>query len=199
MSKLSLSVTMELHFLRDFLDHLERDAARDWNELEARAENGEFEDIGDYESAMDYPLFRAEFGARAVYYELSALLESQLQALAEPAWRRLNSNPPVDPLKRKIVHDLPIGRIRELVKNEYRIDFTEVDGWHQVARLREIVNAYKHRGGMKRFKDISKNPETGGYDFRYDTSLTEAQVFLEIVPEFLENLLAAVGATSANV
>lgn len=83
-------------------------------------------------------------------------------------------------------------------RHEYGIDFTEVDGWHQVARLREIVNAYKHRGGMKRFRDISRNSETGGYDFRYDTSLTEAQAFLDRVPEFLENLLAAVGATSAD-
>ncbi len=31
---------------------------KEWTELETRAENGQFEDIADYESAMDYPLFR---------------------------------------------------------------------------------------------------------------------------------------------
>lgn len=198
MPRLSLSVTMNLHFLRDFLDHLERDAEKEWIELQERAENGDFQDLGDYESAMDYPIFRAEFGARAVYYELNALLESQLQALAEPVWRRMNPSTPADSLRLRSVEDLPIGRICALIKDRYGVDPAEVDGWEPVARLREIVNAYKHRQGMKRLRDICRNPETGAYDFRYETSLTEAAAYLEIVPKFLHNLLAAVEATSAD-
>ena len=75
---------MQIHFLKNFLSHVSKDVFEEMKEIEEKAEHGELAEIDDYERAYDYPLFRQEFGSRAVCYELNALVEAQLHLVAEP-------------------------------------------------------------------------------------------------------------------
>ncbi|WP_029922413.1 hypothetical protein [Nevskia soli] len=191
MSKLPILVSMDLLFLRDFLNHVKSDVATEWTEIEAQSERGEFEEYEDYERAMNYPLVRAEIGARAVYHELNALVESQLQALAETRWQRLNPSRSNDPAKWKTVADASFGQVRELIEAEYGIYLVDVEGWCHIEKLREVVNAYKHRRGNKRMSEIFKDRTAYKGTFRYETSIDEATQLLEQVPIFLDNLITA--------
>ncbi len=51
-----------------------------------------------------------------------------------------------------------------------------------------MVNAFKHRKGFRRYKDMERNPETGGFEFQYRASLEKAEEFLDRIPVFLDRL-----------
>ncbi|MEE8342834.1 MAG: hypothetical protein V3R51_03435 [Gammaproteobacteria bacterium] len=174
---------MHLHFLRDYLRKLDSIIAVEWRDIKSRSENGEFEEFGDYESAIDYPLFRSEYAARTVMYELNAMAEGVLQSLAEPFWREQQSSKKI-----KSIHDLPFLAILELVEKHYEIYLKDVDGSDDFEELRKMVNAFKHRKGFRRHKDMERNPETDGFEFQYRASLEQAEKFLDRIPLFLDGL-----------
>jgi len=190
MSQIPILVHMQLHFLRDFLEHIEKGVAVEWASLGKRAENGEFEDYGDYERAMDYPLFRMDFGARAVYYELNALLESELQSLAAPIWHSRRPQATLKQSKLRTIHDLSVGEVVELLESKYGIERNNFPGWDAYEELRRRVNAFKHRRGMRRFEDMKNNPDTGGIEIRYKATFDEARNFLSDIKTLLDNLYA---------
>ncbi len=80
----SIFVSMNIHFLTAFFKHIEEGVSRELEKLESKCENGEIKEYEDYESLLDYPLFRAEFGAKSICYELNAMVESQLHDKATP-------------------------------------------------------------------------------------------------------------------
>lgn len=185
MAKIPLEISMQLHFLRDFSSQIESNVARAWSEIEEGNENGEFADFGAYESAMDYPLFRSDYGGRAVMNELNAMVEGALQGLAQPFWRNRQNSAQV-----KTIHDLPFWAVVQLVEEKYGVKVNELEGAEEFELLRKMVNAFKHRKGFRKFQDMEQNPETGGIEMQYKASLEKAGQFLETIPKFLGSLYA---------
>jgi len=174
---------MQIHFLRDYLNKQNSSIALEWGEIESKAENGEFKDFGDYETAMDYPLFRSEYTTRTVMYELNAMIEGVLQSMAEPFWQEKKNS-----TKIKTIHDLPFWAITELVEKHYGTCLKDIDGYNVFEDLRKMVNAFKHRKGFRKHEDIERNPVTGGVEFQYRATLDLAEKFLNKIPQFLEIL-----------
>lgn len=183
MSYEPIEIGMQLHFLGDYLRKIDSSIAVEWGEIESRAENGEFEDFGDYESAMDYPLFRSQYAARTVMYELNAMVEGVLQNLADPFWQEQQNSEKI-----KSIYDLPFWAVVEIVEKYYGIRLKDIDGSDAFYELRKAVNSFKHRKGFRRHEDLMRNPETGGVEFQYRATLELAEDFLEKIPLFLNRL-----------
>jgi hypothetical protein len=193
MGNLPLLVQIELQLLRHFFEHTASGVYHEWADIEARSERGEIEEFEDLEREMDYPLSRSDFLARMVYYELSAILESQLQELASSVWQRQTITTGRN-RRRKTVDELHFDDVRKIIESGYGLHLDNIEGWDSVDKLRTVANAYKHRRGHKKIKDWTKNPVTGGWEFRYDTNLDEARDLLALIPAYLERLKTLINA-----
>jgi hypothetical protein len=181
---IDIIVHEQLRFLRDFLSHLERDIALEWSEIETRNKEGEFRDFEDYESAMDYPLFREQFTAKSIFNELNILVEETLHSAASLPWRMEQATQRTDPLP-KPEWELPIGKIWELIENHYCIRRTDLPGWEVYNELREMNNAFKHRRGFRRFRDILQSDKPSFEEARHKAKIDDAKRFLDEIERFI--------------
>ena len=182
-----LFVTMKVCLLKNFLAHVESDVAKEWQEIEYKKERGEFETFENYESVIDYPIFRARFAARAICYELYALTERVLRGLAAKEWHKLEMSMPQSS-KPRTIYDLPIGQVIKMVETRFDIKVSEIEGGSDFDRLRKMVNAFKHRSGGRRIEDVLPDPETGFLEFQWEATLEEARLLLQSIPRFLQTL-----------
>jgi hypothetical protein len=158
-----LEVWEDIRMIRDFADHVSADVAAEFDSIEARRLNGEIATYLDLEFAENFPVARLEIGARAIAYEVTALAEQQLRAAAEKPWMQADNRkgpkrPQELPLasfgQLKTVADLRYGDVLELVEKHYGIAVVDLPGWTTLAKLRDRVNSFKHRGGWKRPREV---------------------------------------------
>jgi len=159
-----ISLQIRICDLKDFFDHVVLHCGADIVDVERRREAGEFEELDDYENALYAPFARQEIAARAVYYEINALIEKELQQSATPAWlesdkytgpkRLVECRDPAPEALRDIrtIEDLRFGEILKLIKKKYGVDVRDLEGAQVVFRVREIVNNFKHRDGVVDFR-----------------------------------------------
>ena len=69
---------IEFDAIRNFLEHVNREAMNELQIVLKRNEAAAFEEFHDFDNALYNPVTREEI-ARAVYYELTALIERELQ------------------------------------------------------------------------------------------------------------------------
>ncbi|GEM_PF-6255451 len=62
----AITVDMNLHFLSDFLRHIEEAVTKRIEEIESKVDDCEIEDYGEYECLVDYPIFHSKFGAKVI-------------------------------------------------------------------------------------------------------------------------------------
>jgi hypothetical protein len=151
----NILLAMELRFLQDFLKHCCR-----WDDVE-RNEEGNLD-----EAEFDKLLYRQHIAARAAYYELNALVESEIYEAASKPWQASNHKGPKNLPEcvssgkslrtMKMVEDLRIKDAISLIEGEYQISISELPGYVEVFQVREVVNAFKHRQG---FVDFRKQPQ----------------------------------------
>lgn len=179
-----LMIIEQLRFLRSFLMRLEKDIGMEWAEIEKRNEEGEFQDFGDYEAAMDYPLFLEKFTVRSIFNELNILAEQTLHEAAASAWRIEQEKRPGKVIP-KPEWELPIERIWELIESYYNIRRSDLPGWAAYKELREINNAFKHRLGFRRFSDIFQSKNIGLEENRHKAEIDNTKKIFDAIEEFL--------------
>jgi hypothetical protein len=184
MTTLRFHIDVHLQFLRDFLDHLERDVALEWAQIEKRNQNGDFPEYEDYEAAMDFPLFREKFSARAIINELNALVEEVLQSKAEPAWRLRHGKTEMKNIPSP-VWEQRFGKIWELIEAYYGIRGSDIPGWDVYDKLRDMANAFKHRRGFRRFSNIFKKGVLDSSEAQYRATFENARSLLDGIKPFL--------------
>jgi len=84
---------IRLEAIQNFLEHVKIEAETEIQSVLARNESGEFQELDDLDNALHTPIARQEIAARAVYYELNALIEHELQRSAHLAWLESNRHP----------------------------------------------------------------------------------------------------------
>jgi len=126
---------------------------------------------------------------RAVYHELSSIVEHEVQEIA------FSSNPPLSPSEvegllenRRAVKqrlDPTIASFRALdskLSEAFGVSLRELPEAGTVDRVRELANSFKHRKGRKRFEDMERVPDHRDLDF------DQARADVDAVQRFLEAL-----------
>jgi hypothetical protein len=153
----------EIRMIKDFADHVSADVAAEFDSIDARCQDGQIATVLDLEAAQNYPIARLEIGARAIAYEITALVEQQLHAAAEEPWmkderykgpKRPRDLPAASLGQLRTVTDLNYDKVLALVEQHYGISLADFPGWTALAELRNRVNSFKHRGGWKRPRDV---------------------------------------------
>lgn len=171
MKRLKILTTYELDAIHSFLDHSISDFHKDWNTIEKNNKRGKYRDYEDYAGAQDLPIERIKIAVRAVGYELVALVENHFHKFAQKGWRGskkykgpkgifdLEQVNPSTLSKIIMVSDVSFGKVIKIIEEEYCIKLSEIAGWKDVKRLRQTVNAFKHRDGFKHPREIDWTKE----------------------------------------
>jgi len=159
---------IKLDSLKRFLSHVVKESETEIEDILRRAEEGEYPEYEDLDAALDDPYMRVEIAARAVYYEINALIEEELYHSAyEPwlesdrhtgpkSWSELTEGQDFRSLR--LVTDVRFGGIVKLIEEKYNTKIDDLDGADVFFQIREAVNAFKHRGGRVDFrrKDLTE-------------------------------------------
>jgi hypothetical protein len=162
-----IALDIELEAIKSFLDKTLTTVDTEIAVICAQEEAGEFRNgIDDFANALFNPMQQEKIAIKAVFYEINALVEWELQNLASEAYHnsnRITKTPkslldvPMDQISRiKLIWDLPFREICRLIEEHYEIKLCEAPGFNEIQGMRNTVNAFKHRKG---FKDFRKDPK----------------------------------------
>lgn len=185
---------IKLETIKNFLDAVLQESGKEMDQVSRQYEEGYFDDIDDYYNALFHPMSRQEIAVRAVLYEITALIESELQGSAYQAWslskkhkgpkslfELSDSNGGVKTLK--MVSDLNISEVKKLIEQHHKIKIDELPEAKHLLNIREIVNAFKHRNRVKDFRKL-KTPQITFPEFykpeaeaAYD-AIEQAKIFI---------------------
>lgn len=154
---------IRLEAIQNFLEHIKSEAETEIQSVLATNESGEFQELDDLDNALHHPIARQEIAARAVYYELNALIEHELQRSAHLAWLESNRHPDakgfdlndrsaVSVESLKMIQDVPFGKITKLIESKYGIRLQDLEGGNDFFKMHQMVNAFKHRDGLVDFR-----------------------------------------------
>lgn len=181
---------MKFLFLRDFASWIDEGIGREWGKLQERTENGEFEEYENYETAMDYPLFRAKYAAHAVLHLLNALVDEQLRnVVAAGTEYTYDPNKPMLPSE-KIAH-LSFRKIQKHIEDRYRISLVDIEGWDHYLKIRKIVNTLKHSAGERRLRELFEEGSSWE-SLHYEPELEDAMESVDICLRFVRSLFRIV-------
>lgn len=172
---------IELSLIKNFLDHVLQESGEEIEQIIRQYEEGNFDELNDYYNALFYPMTRQEIAIRATLYEITAFIEHELQSSAHQPWllsekykgpKSLielaeSSAPRIQSLK--MVSDLKFGEIRTLIEQYFQIKIDKLPGAKLILNIREIVNAFKHRKGLKDFRKL--NSSQGAFPEFYEQEI----------------------------
>ena len=197
-------VVLQIEFdaIRNFLEHVNREAMDEIQSVLERNEVGAFEEFDDFDNALYNPVTRQEIAARAVYYELTALIERELQKSAHTPWLESSSpkhrgpkgldwtNLTSESIRSvKMIQRVSFPDIQQLIEEKYGIELRQLPGGEAFFEMRETVNAFKHRQGVIDFRKRSLQ------DFRFpeyhQADVDRAYAFIDAAWTFIEALWQA--------
>lgn len=186
---------IELSLIKNFLDHVLQESGEEIEQIIRQYEEGNFNELDDYYNALFYPITRQEIAIRATLYEITAFVEHELQSSAHQPWLLSekykgpksfielaeSSAPRIQSLK--MVSDLKFGEIRTLIEQYYQIKIDELPGARLIRNIREIINAFKHRKGLKDFRKLNSPQVTFPEFYRQEVetaydAIKQTQIFI---------------------
>lgn len=180
-----VTLEIELEVIENFLDENFELVDVELSSICKRDEAGEFPHPDDLSNALFVPIEREAIVIRAVFHEINALIEWELHNLAlEPFSKSARHAKARKANRIKLVHDLSIGEVRQLVEEHYKIELSHLPGAIEIESIRKTVNAFKHRKGFKdpHRDSCSKIPE------RFEPDKDEAYKVIKGARDFLRAL-----------
>ena len=104
-----LLLKSRLDSIKNFLDHVLQESRKEIEQVSRQYEEGNLAGFDDFDNALFYPLERQEIAIRTVFYEITALVEHELQNSAQQPW--LLSDKYKEPKSLQKLVELPEPRI----------------------------------------------------------------------------------------
>ena len=186
---------IRLSTIKNFLDHVLQESGKEIEQVVEQNEEGNFAGLDDFDNALFYPLERQEIAIRAVFYEITALVEHELQNSAQQPWllsdeykkelKKLQKSVELsDPkiISLGMVSNCSFWKIRKLIEKHYSIKIDELPGAKLLWDIRGIINSSKHRLGHKDFEkhELLRVPDYHKFEIEtaYD-GIEQAGIFIK--------------------
>ena len=191
----NITLDIRLSTIKNFLDHVLQESGKEMEQVVRQYEEGNFAVLDDYYNALFYPLERQEIAIRAVFYEITALVEHELQNSAQQPWLLSDKyNKKLKKLQKTVklsdpkiislgmVSYLTYRDIRPLIEKCYGIKIDELPGAKLLGDIRDIINSSKHRLGHKDFKKSKLLKVPDFHKFEVETAydgIEQARIFIK--------------------
>jgi hypothetical protein len=107
---------------------------------------------------LDHALLHSEITTRAVFYEVTALVERELRDLLGSRRIQVPPRPPtVEELERH--EGAAFGAVLQALEKEFGRPVRDLAGWDQLVNIRRKVNSFKHRGGRVPMREATSFPQ----------------------------------------
>lgn len=177
---------IELEGIRNFLQSVVSEAGAEIQSILKKNDAGELEGEDDLENALYHPLIRQEIAARAVFYELNALIEHELQRSANLPWLESGK---AAAWPSKMIEDLPYNRVVPLIEEKYDIRIGDLAGAEGFLKTREMVNSFKHQKGLIDFR--KEDPKPFVFPRYHESDIEQAYEAIDNALVFIEALWQA--------
>jgi len=157
---------LELQILESLLDTVSRTTEEEADEIEASYQHEPDWSPDDLANEMMVPFGRLDIAIRAVYHELMAAIEHELQRIAFVPWMesRRATRPPLpagpelspefEAWLKKEVTDQRFWQLVAMIRQHYNVDPSQLERWSAIHRIRSVANDLKHRKGQ-----VDRRPE----------------------------------------
>ncbi len=177
-------LNIELSAIESFLKMTIDSANKEYRKIKKQSEAGAFSHYDDEANAYFVPEMWEEIALKSTLGELNALVEWELQNLASKTFHDKNTKTK-SILSRKLF-DLKFGEIIKLIQDYYKIKIEDITCYADVKRIRDKVNAFKHRKG---YKDIRRDTYTSIPE-QHEVSRNEGFQSIEAVRTFIKDIWA---------
>lgn len=190
---------IRLNIIKNFLDHVLQESVKEIEQVFGKYEEGNFAGLDDYDNALFYPLERQEIAIHAVFYEITALVEHELQNSAQQPWLLSDEyNKKLKKLQKSVelsdpkiislgmVSNCSLGVIRELINKHYGIKIDKLPADKPCQYIRDIINSSKHRLGHKDLRNHKSLRLPDYHKFEVDTAydgIEQARIFIKALWE----------------
>lgn len=151
----NLLLDLDLGLIKEFLMLNIRRESMEIEKIISEYERGQYQGIDDLDNALFHPVKRLEISMRAVYYELISIIEWEIRLLACQIAPPLNK---IRPIKSKDMFKISFSNIIKYF-DAANIKMDNIPEYSTIQYILDIANSYKHRNGLKRFKEMRKIPE----------------------------------------
>lgn len=128
-----VTLEIELQAIKNFLNKTLEIVDAEVSSICKKEESGEFQHPDDLANALFVPMECEAIAIRAVFYEITALIEWELHNLAlEPYSKSAQYTKATKAGRCKVVTDLSIGKVRQLIEGYYNIDLSTLPGAEEI-------------------------------------------------------------------
>lgn len=114
-----ITLDIELNAIRTFLTTVTNAASSEYSKIQSKSDAGEFDHYDVKENALFNPIMWVEIACKATLGELNALFEWELHNIATVPFSKVKKFSGASKLK--LVSDLPVGKVIELIEGYYQI------------------------------------------------------------------------------
>ena len=202
-------LSIELDPIEHFLEQSLKDIDAEFLKIEAEWDETQAQTADDFANLMYHPSMREEITLRAIYYELNALIERNLQEFAQEAYWKSQKYPcsiksiwdikeKNDIRKLKLISDLKIDEIRQLLEGYCNISLNEMNHFGIIVKIREIANSFKHRNGFKDFRRDLKAGLRVNISDKHELTREDARVAIVATRKFLLDIFHNLARTKSQ-
>ncbi|MCK5085797.1 hypothetical protein KAK05_03735 [Candidatus Parcubacteria bacterium] len=159
---------LRLEVVKNFLDKNLKVIDAEQAIIREQEENNEFRDrLDDFSNAIFPSILQEEIVVRAVYYELSAIIEFIFQDFAMNSYHKsqtkhskfIGDKEEYEIKEIKFVSKLNFKKLEEEIEKTYNFKFNDLKNYDykKIKRIRQIAVDFKHHRG---YKDPYKYPES---------------------------------------
>ncbi len=177
-----ISLHIELNAIRSFMQNVINAAEVEYSRIKALADAGNFLNYDDEANAYFTPETWEKIAIHAALGELNALVEWELCNVANKPFFKKETTSKKKRLR--MVYNLKINEIVELIENHYEIKFSDLKDYNQINLIRSKVNSFKHRRG---FKDPRKDA-CKAFGDKFEVSRKETFQCIDSVERFFKEL-----------
>ena len=155
MSRLII-LDIELNALKSFLETIKTASGKEYLSIRKQSKAGKFTNFEDENNALFFSMAWEGIASRAVFLELNALVEWEIQLLSSEAFFKEKFLTYCK--KSKILSDQKVSDAIKLIEKHYQIKVNKIEHFEAIENIRKKTNSFKHRKGFKHpFNDNCKN------------------------------------------
>ncbi len=164
-----IHLDLRLEPIKDFFDRVIKEVNIEVSNIFSRKEAGEFTELDEFENELFSPLETEAIAIRAVFYEINAFIENELQSIAVEAYathpkykKKKKFIPDItsieDISKVRFINELQYSEICMLIQEYYGFALNDLPSFEYIQFIRQSVNLFKHNNGFKSIRQCIDSP-----------------------------------------
>jgi hypothetical protein len=195
-------LNLRLRTIEEFFNRVVKEVDAEVSNIHLREEAEEFTELDDFDNALFYSLETEAIAIKAVFYEINALIENELQGISleayseHPKYIKKRLLPDITSIeeisKVRFINELQYNEICVLIEEYYGLALKDLPSFEYAQFIRQSVNLFKHNNGFKSIRQCINSKFQDKLELKRDDAykaISEARIFLVALSKKIDNNL----------